>query len=118
MHYVQGFVVPVPEQQRDAYQSMAEQAAAFFIEHGAIRLVEAWGDEIPDGKVTDFKRSVQTQDDEVVVFAWIEWPDKATCEAAAKRMESDERFKMPTEMPFDGKRMIRAGFTPFLDIGQ
>lgn len=118
MHYVQGFIVPVPEDKRDAYRAMAEQATEAFIDYGAIRVVEAWGEDVPDGKVTDFKRAVQASDDEVVVFSWIEWPDKATCDAGAERMQNDERFKMPAEMPFDGKRMIWAGFAPFLDISQ
>ncbi|WP_342596432.1 DUF1428 domain-containing protein [Salinicola lusitanus] len=115
MHYVQGFVVPVDGDKRDAYHALAEKAATFFLEQGAIRIVEAWGEDVPDGKVTDFKRSVAAQADEQIVFSWIEWPDKSTCETAAQRMQSDERFKMPDDLPFDGKRTIWAGFTPFLD---
>jgi len=115
MNYVQGFVVPVFGDRRDAYREMAEKAADFFLEQGAIRIVEAWGEDVPDGKMTDFKRSVAAQADEQIVFSWIEWPDKSTCDAAAQRMQSDERSKMPDDLPFDGKRMIWAGFAPFLD---
>lgn len=115
MNYVQGFVVPVFGDRSEAYREMAEKAADFFLEHGALRIVEAWGEDVPDGKVTDFKRSVAAQADEQIVFSWIEWPDKTTCDAAAQRIQSDERFKMPDDLPFDGKRMIWAGFTPFLD---
>ena len=116
MSYIQGFVVPVPVANRAAYRDMAASAAPVFRELGAERVVECWGDDIPDGKVTDFKRSVQAKADETVVFSWIVWPDKATCEAAQAKMMTDERLKPgPGGMPFDGKRMIYGGFTPLFD---
>lgn len=115
MAYVQGFVVPVPTQKREAYRALAAAVAPLFHEYGATRLVEAWGDAVPEGKVTDFNMAVKAEPDETVVFSWIEWPDKATCEAAQKKMEADERMKPDGEMPFDGKRMIYGGFAPLLD---
>ncbi len=112
MTYVQGFLIPVPRKNKDAYRDMAELSASIFQEYGATRIVESWGDNIPDGKVTDFRRAVKAQEDEAGVFSWIEWPDRATCDSAAQRMESDPRWEQFSDMPFDGMRMIWAGFEP------
>jgi uncharacterized protein YbaA (DUF1428 family) len=116
MSYVQGFLIPVPRKNKDAYREMAELSATIFMDYGATRIVESWGDKVPDGKVTDFKRAVKAQDDEAVVFSWIEWPDQTTCDAAAQKMETDPRWKEFPEMPFDGKRMIWAGFEPIFEV--
>jgi uncharacterized protein YbaA (DUF1428 family) len=116
MSYIQGFVVPVPEGKKEAYRKMAAEAAPFFKEYGALRIVECWGDDVRDGKVTDFKRAVNAEPGESIVFSWIEWPDRETCQKAEEKMPSDERMKPPPEgMPFDGKRMIYGGFAPILD---
>ncbi|WP_306260233.1 DUF1428 domain-containing protein [Pararhizobium sp. IMCC21322] len=115
MSYVQGFLIPVPRNNKDAYREMAELSATVFKDYGALRTVECWGDSVPDGKVTDFNRAVKAQKDEAVVFSWIEWPDKATCDAAAQKMESDPRWKEMPEMPFDGMRMMWAGFEPIFE---
>ncbi|MCK0139688.1 DUF1428 domain-containing protein [Aliiroseovarius sp. F47248L] len=115
MSYVQGFLIPVPIKSKDAYRDLAAQSAPIFQEYGATRIVETWSETTPDGKVTDFKRAVKATPDEAVVFSWIEWPDKDTCDAAAKRMESDPRWKDMAQMPFDGKRMIWAGFDPIFE---
>ena len=118
MGYADGFVVPVPEGKKEAYREMAAKAAPIFQEYGATRVVEAWGDDVPDGKVTDFRRAVKAEDGENVVFSWIEWPSKeARDEGWAKIME-DERMKPDHDnMPFDGKRMFWGGFAPILDVG-
>ena len=80
-------------------------------------MVECWGDDVPNGKLTDFRRAVQATEDEVVVFSWIEYPSKEVRDAASARMMSDPRMKaMGDAMPFDGKRMIFGGFTPILDV--
>jgi uncharacterized protein YbaA (DUF1428 family) len=85
-------------------------------EFGAKRVVECWGDDVPDGKVTDFKGAVKAKDDEIVVFSWVEYPSKEIRDAANKRMMADPRMKeMGEHMPFDGKRMILGGFAPVLD---
>jgi uncharacterized protein YbaA (DUF1428 family) len=114
MSYIQGFVIPVPTAKKDAYRAMAAQTAPIFMEYGALQIVETWGDDIRDGKVTDFKMAVKATQDETVVFSWIIWPDKATCQAAGEKMMTDERMKL-AEMPFDGQRMIYGGFVPLFD---
>ena len=115
MSYVDGYVVPVPSGKKDAYRDVATKAAAVFKEYGAKRVVECWGDDVPDGKVTDFKRAVQAESNEAVVFSWIEWPDKATRDKGMKRVMEDPRMQPSAEVPFDGKRMIFGGFAPLVD---
>ncbi|MFY0736260.1 DUF1428 domain-containing protein [Aurantimonas sp. NFXS3] len=115
MEYVDGFVVPVSAANKDAYREMAVKFAPLFKEFGALRMVECWGDDVPDGKVTDFRRAVQAEEGEVVVFSWITWPDKATRDAGMKRVMEDPRMQPGGDMPFDGKRMIFGGFQVILD---
>jgi uncharacterized protein YbaA (DUF1428 family) len=112
--YVDGYVVPVPSNKRDDYLKVATIMSAHFQELGALRVVEAWEDDVPSGQVTDFRRAVQGASDENIVFSFVEWPDKATRDAGWKSMmENDSMQNEP--MPFDGKRMIYGGFTPILD---
>jgi uncharacterized protein YbaA (DUF1428 family) len=117
MSYVDGFVIPVPAGKKEAYRKEAAKAAPIFKEYGATRIVECWGDDVPDGKVTDFKRAVNAEPGENVVFAWIVWPSKAVRDEANKKVMSDPRLKMD-DMPFDGKRMIFGGFSIMLDSGE
>jgi uncharacterized protein YbaA (DUF1428 family) len=114
MAYIDGFVIPVTTESKQGFLDHAHAVDKFFIEYGALRVVECWADDVPDGKVTDFKRSVAATGDESVVFSWIEWPDKAVRDAAMKAMETNEAM-MAMPMPFDGKRMIYGGFTPIVD---
>ena len=116
MNYVQGFVTPVPTANKERYRAQASKAAQFFKQIGVKRMVEAWGDDVPKGKVTDFQGAVQAKDDETVVLSWMEFPDKATYEAANKKMQDDPRMKeMFSDMPFDGKRVIYGGFDSIVD---
>lgn len=116
--YVQGFLIPVPEDKKDAYVKMAEYAWDMFKGYGATSMVEAWGDDVPEGKQTDFYRGVKAQKGETVVFSFMTWPSRAVCDAAAEKMKSDPTMQMPEgfEMPFDGKRMVWAGFEPVVAL--
>lgn len=99
-----------------AYRAMAAKAAPLFKEFGALRVVECWADDVPDGKLTDFRMAVKAEDDEEVVFSWIEYPSREARDAANAKMMADPRMKEFSEnMPFDGKRMIFGGFVPLLD---
>jgi uncharacterized protein YbaA (DUF1428 family) len=115
MSYIDGFVIPVPLARKDAYRDMAAKASLVFKEYGATRVVECWGDDVPDGKLTDFRRAVKAEAGETVVFSWIVWPSKAVRDAASMRIMEDPRMKMSEDMPFDGKRLIYGGFVPLLD---
>ncbi|HEY0117117.1 MAG TPA: DUF1428 domain-containing protein [Allosphingosinicella sp.] len=117
--YTDGFVLPVPEQNRDAYREMAAKAAGIFQEYGATRIVEAWGDDVNKGQVTDFYRSVKAEEGEKVVFSWIEWPSREARDEGWQKVMADERMKHdPNNNPFDGKRMFWGGFRPVLDTAQ
>lgn len=118
MTYVTGFVIPVPTDRKEDYRKMAEDAAVMFRDYGALEIMEAWGEDVRDGKQTDFRRAVQAKESETVVFSWIVWPDRATADAAEKRMETDERMKPPSDAPFDMQRMIFGGFIPLFEMGR
>jgi uncharacterized protein YbaA (DUF1428 family) len=111
MAYIDGFVIPVKTTDKAAFIDHAQRIDRFFLDYGARRVVECWGDDVPTGKTTDFARAVQAQNDETIVFSWIEWPDKATRDSAMLALESNTAM-MAEPMPFDGKRMIFGGFTP------
>ena len=113
--YTDGYVLPVPNDKKDAYRDMAQKVAGKFKDLGALRVVEAWGDDVPDGKVTDYKRAVKAEEGETVVYSYVEWPDKATRDAAWAKMMSDPDMQPSGDMPFDGKRMFWGGFQPILD---
>ena len=120
MSYIDGFVLSVPTAKKREFTDYARRFDPVFIEHGALRVVEGWGDDVPDGKLTDFRRAVQATPEETVEFSWVEWPDKATRDAGMKKMMEDPRMD-PSHpdnppMPFDGKRMIFGGFSAEIDL--
>lgn len=116
MAYVDGFVAAVPTANRDAYLKHATEAAAIFREYGAERVVETWGEDVPDGKLTSFPMAVKKAPDETVVFSWIVWPSKPVRDAAWQKVMADPRMQPEANpMPFDGKRMIYGGFDVLLD---
>jgi uncharacterized protein YbaA (DUF1428 family) len=117
MAYVDGFVIAVPKGKLDAYKAMAKECLPIWKEFGAVDYVESIGDDTPYGEVTSFPRAVQAKEDEVVVFSWITYKDRATRDAANKKIMEDPRLKkMMENPPFDGKRMIFGGFQPFLGL--
>lgn len=116
MSYVDGFLAAVPTGNRETFLSHARVAVDIFKENGALRIVECWADDVPDGEVTSFPMAVKCKPDETVVFSWIEWPDKPTRDAAFAKMMEDKRMDPEINpMPFDGKRMIYGGFIPILE---
>ncbi len=114
MSYVDGYLIPVPSAKKAEYREVAARAAAIFKEHGALRVVECWAADVPDGKLTDFKRAVLAEPDERVVFSWIVWPSKEVRDAGHAKFMADARMRMDG-MPFDGKRMIFGGFDVLFD---
>jgi uncharacterized protein YbaA (DUF1428 family) len=111
MNYIDGYVVPVPTANREAYRRAAEAAAVVFKENGALSVVECWGDDVPEGKLTSFPMAVQRKPDETVVFSWIAWPSRTARDQGMKRAMEDPRLKAGMDpMPFDGKRLIYGGF--------
>ncbi|UYH55376.1 DUF1428 domain-containing protein [Qipengyuania sp. SS22] len=119
--YIDGFVMAVPTANKDKFTAHAEAADSVFIDLGATRVIECWGDDVPDGETTDYRKAVKAKDDETVVFSWIEWPDKKTRDAAMAKMMSedfsDERMDQEKNpMPFDGKRLIFGGFAPVAEL--
>lgn len=116
MNYVDGFVLAVPTANREIYKTHAETAAVVFKDHGALKLVECWGDDVPDGEVTSFPMAVKRKPDETVVFAWITWPSREVRDVGMKKVMEDPRLQAgATSMPFDGKRMIFGGFQMIVD---
>lgn len=121
MTYIDGFVIACSKERKQDFIDHAKQADPFFMEHGALRVVEAWGEDVPEGKTTDFRMAVKAEPGEAVLFSWIEWPDKATRDACFAEMMA-ESFSDPrmdqakNPMPFDGTRMIFGGFVPVLDL--
>ena len=111
MNYLDGFVAAVPVASKEAYLKHATAAAVVFKEYGALSVVESWGDDVPEGKVTSFPMAVKREEGEVVVFSWIEWPSKAVRDSAWEKVMADPRMDPAhNPMPFDGKRMIYGGF--------
>ena len=116
MKYVEGFVAAVPAANKESFRKHAAEAAPLFKEFGATRVVECWGDDVPDGKQTDFRRAVQAKDGENVVFSFIEWTDKETRDAAWTKIVADPDMQPDHDnMPFDGMRMFWGGFEVILD---
>lgn len=127
MTYIDGFVIACPEANKQKFIDHANTADSMFIEMGALRVVECWGDDVPEGKTTDFRMAVKAQADEAVLFSWIEWPDKATRDAAMAKLTEmmndpdnvDPRMDpAKNPMPFDGKRMIFGGFAPVVEFSK
>ena len=114
MSYIDGFVTAVPTDKREAYLAHAREAGAMIKEHGAERIVECWGDDVPEGKLTSFTMAVKREPNEAVVFSWITWPSRAFRDEAWKTLMADPRMNA-MNAPFDGKRMIYGGFVPIVD---
>ena len=117
MSYHTGSVAAVPTANREAYRAHAARAWPHFQRRGALRMVETWGEDVPDGTLTSFPMAVKLQEGEVVVFSWVTWPDRATADACFDKMQDDPDFAN-MDMPFDGKRMMWGGFETVFDEKQ
>ncbi len=117
MNYVDGFVVAVPNENKALYLKHATLAAEVFKDHGALHVVETWGEDVPDGEVTSLPMAVKCKADETVVFSWVTWPSKAARDSGWQKIMEDPRMQ-PDEnpMPFDGKRLIYGGFQKILEV--
>ncbi|MGE0232433.1 MAG: DUF1428 domain-containing protein [Flavobacteriaceae bacterium] len=116
MSYVNGFLLAVPTANREKYRALAAKAADVFKKHGALSVVETWGHDVPDGKLTSFPMAVKLKDDETVVFSWIVWPTHEICQTGMKKAMEDFELEMDAkDMPFDGQRMMWGGFETIVD---
>ncbi len=117
MSYVEGFVLPISKDNKQAYIDHALYCADVFKEYGMTAMVECWGDDVPDGKINSMRTAVLLEEGETVVFSWMTWPDKATRDAGWEKIMADPRMAPgAVEIPFDGKRMIFGGFVPIVEI--
>ena len=116
MEYIDGLVAAVPNENKDEYIEPARRTASIFKSHGALKLIECWGDNVPDGEVTSFLKAVKCQSNETVVFSWIVWPSKEIRDAGMEAIMKDEKLKLEmTQMPFDGTRLMYGGFSKVVD---
>jgi uncharacterized protein YbaA (DUF1428 family) len=118
-HYVDGFVVPLPKRNLDAYRRMARKAGKVWREHGALEYRECVADDVQMGEVTSFPRSVQLKRGEIVVFSWIVFKSRAHRDRVNAKVMKDPRLAAmmdPKALPFDGKRMIYGGFNVVVEL--
>jgi uncharacterized protein YbaA (DUF1428 family) len=116
-NYIDGFVIPVPTINKEIYRKHAEAASVVFKEYGALKIVECWGDDVPEGKLTSLPMAVRCKEDETVVFSWIVWPSREVRDQGMEKVMADSRLSPDTNpMPFDGKRMIYGGFNVLVDV--
>lgn len=116
MSWIDGFVIAVPHANRARFVEHAQTVDGIFMECGATQVMECWGEDVPEGKLTDFRRAVQAGAGEAVVFSWVVWPDKATRDAGMATCMNDPRLAAAGTLPFDGKRMIFGGFVPVVSL--
>ena len=109
MSYVTGYLAAAKSQDRERFRRSSEASWPVFKRLGALALVENWGVDTPEGKVTSFPMALKLEPDETVVFSWIIWPDRATCDTAWHAMHTDPEMA-GIDMPFDLERMIYGGF--------
>jgi uncharacterized protein YbaA (DUF1428 family) len=117
MSYVDGFVLAVPAANRERFRAMAQRVAQVFTDHGAIRVSENWGDDVPAGEQTWFARAVNLQDGETLCFSWVEWPSKAVRDKGNAAIAADPRLQPGADEAdiMDSKRMIYGGFVSLVD---
>lgn len=110
MNYVDGMVIAVPTASKEAYRQFAANLAAIFKQHGALQVVDCWGDDVPEGKLTSFPLAVKLEAGETVVLGWVTWPSRAVRDAGWQKVMAEPAMQSGATPPFDGKRMIYGGF--------
>lgn len=116
MSYVDGFVVAVPTKNKEQYRQFSENSVSLFKEYGAEKVIECWGDDVPQGEMTSFPMAVKLKEGETVVLSWITWPSKEVRQAAWEKMKDDPRMHWENmELPFDGQRVIYGGFETIVE---
>jgi uncharacterized protein YbaA (DUF1428 family) len=113
MNYVDGFVLPIPTANIEAYRAMCQLAGTVWREHGALSYYECIADDVKPGEQTSFPQSVQLKPDETVIFSWITYESREHRDAVNAKVMADPRMAplmQPGGMPFDGKRMFWGGF--------
>lgn len=114
--YIDGFLIAVPNTNKEKYRQIATQAADVFKKNGAVRVLESWEDDVPEGKVTSFPMAVKRAEGEKIVFSWIEWPSRQKRDEGMKNSMEELHAMMKDNMPFDGQRMIFGGFESIVDV--
>lgn len=112
--YVNGYVIPVPEDKKETFIAAMQVFVEVAKDFGAVEIFENWELEVPDGKTTDYRKAVKALPYEKIVFSWVVWPDRETGAAAHRGMWTDPRMQGIEEMPIDSTRMIMGGFEPIL----
>ena len=112
--YVNGYILPVAEDQKAAYTTVAEVFTEVALDFGALQAFENWELEVPDGELTDFRRAVRAEPGEKIVLSWVVWPDRETAAVAHKGMFEDPRMTAIDNMPTDSRRIVMGGFTPLV----
>jgi uncharacterized protein YbaA (DUF1428 family) len=115
--YVDGFLVPVPKKNLEAYRLLARKAGKVWLEYGALTYVECVADDVKVGKVTSFPQSVKLKPNETVAFSWITYKSRAHRDRVNAQVMKDPRITgMEKDTPFDGKRMIFGGFKTIVEL--
>ncbi|NKB97606.1 MAG: DUF1428 family protein [Pseudomonadales bacterium] len=112
--YVNGYLLSVPEDKKDAYVAIVNVFVEVAKEYGALEIFENWELEVPDGEQTDYRKAVQAKPGEKIVFSWVVWPDRRAGAVAHEHMWEDPRWDNLGESPVDAKRMVMGGFEPIV----
>lgn len=116
MTYVDGFLLAVSEDKKDEYVAFAKKTAEIYMRHGALSIVENWGNDIPEGKLTSMEKAVLCKPEEAVVFSWVTWPSKQVRDNAHDKIVEDMHTELADDpVPIDGSRMIFGGFETFIE---
>ncbi|MEO8102718.1 MAG: DUF1428 domain-containing protein [Betaproteobacteria bacterium] len=117
-HYVDGFVIPLPKKNLDAYRRMARKFGKLYMSMGALQYTECVADDVKPGKVTSFPQAVKLKPDEIVIYSWIVFKSRKHRDSVNAKVMKDPLFAGmdAKSMPFDGKRMFWGGFKAMVEL--